>query len=260
MGVFNYAVLPALLLAQPAAAQELSRPQLPAPARAAAVALWKGLSAGMTPEEVLPVVVGIDGVKKAKVLPPRKTPQPRRLSISLTSEGIAINAMRFELAPVFKDDHLDQVLLAARNQCSANAVSTYAALNAGLQTRFPDTSLMPAALDESEVHAASRASLESGEESMRAYPLANSEAVVLLTFRFKAEGAPAYPSSYSKFGHALWQFAQTEYDHRKAECAGTGNRRMDVVLQYMTRDAFEAETGKLVLELKEKQDELASQL
>ena len=231
-----------------------------APAKAAPVALWKGLAAGMTPEEALPIVVGIEGVKKARVLPPRKTPQPRRLSISLTSEGIAINAMRFELAPVFKDDRLDQVLLAARNQCSANAVSTYAALTAGLQARFPDTSLMPAALDEAEVRAANRASLESGEESMRAYPLANSEAVVVLVFRFKAESAPAYPSSYSKFGHALWQLAQTQYDHRTSECAGTGNRRMDVVLQYMTREAAEAEAGKMLQKLKEKQDELASQL
>lgn len=95
---------------------------------------------------------------------------------------------------------------------------------------------------------------------MRAYPLANSEAVVVLVFRFRAESAPAYPASYSKFGHALWRLARTQYDHRHAECAGTGNRRMDVGLQYMTRDAFKAEADKFLQKLKEKQDELASQL
>jgi hypothetical protein len=56
----------------------------------------------------------------------------------------------------------------------------------------------------------------------------------------KIEGPPPYPATYSKYGMAAYNFASQQYEQRKAKCSGTGNRRMDVLIIYMTRAHYDA--------------------
>ena len=221
--------------------------------------LWQGLATGMTPEEALPAVHQIGGVKRAKVLKERKSNPERRIDIDYVTAKIPIANLPFELGPIFKDGRLSQVLLAARNQCGANATQVLSQLTTGLRGKYADAIGAPE-LSDRDFREAERNSLVSGEPSTVATAFANGEVAVFLTFRVTVEARPPYPTSYSKLGYSLWQLANLQYEQRQAECSGTGDRRVDVVLIYMPRSASDAARADTAAEQRDKADRIADQL
>lgn len=214
---------------------------------------------GMTPEEALPVVQQMAGVKRVKLLKERKSNPERRLDINYAPAKIAIADLPFELGPRFEQGRLSQVLLAARSQCGAHAPRVLTQLTTGLRGKYADPIGAPE-LSDRDFREAERSSLVSGEPSTVATAFANEEVAVFLTFRVTAEARPPYPTSYSKLGHSLWQLAKLQYEQRQAECGGTGDRRMDVVLIYMPRSAYDAARADTAAEQRDKADRLADQL
>ena len=227
--------------------------------KATSLTLWQGLIAGMTPEEALPIVQQIPGVKRAKLLKERKSNPERRIDIDLAPEKIAIAGLPFELGLRFEAGRLDQVVLAARKQCSSGAAHVAEQLAAGLRSKYAAVPSAPQ-ISDFNFPQAERASRASGAASGLATALGSDNVAVVLTFLVKVEAPRPYPARYSKLGHSLWALANTQYEHRKAECKGTGDRRMDAILIYMTRAAFDAAAARSEAEALEKAERTAERL
>lgn len=238
----------------------LSLPSVRAAEPARATSLWQGLAVGMTPEEALQVVQQIGGVKRAKLLKERKSNPGRRIDIDYDSNKVSIADLPFEIGPLFEGGRLSQVFLAARNQCGANATRVAEQLTTGLRGKYTGALSAPQSLSERDFRQAERTASTSGEPSGVMAGFANNDVAVLLTFRMKVEARPPYPTAYSKLGNALWDLANLQYEQRREECSGTGDRRMDVVLVYMTRAAFDAVVAGAEADEAEKVGRVADQL
>lgn len=238
----------------------ISIPSVAAAEPAGSAALWQGLVVGMTPEEALPVVQQIDGVKRAKVLKERKSNPDRRIDIDYDTDKIAIADLPFEIGPRFDGGRLSQVFLAARNQCGANATRVAEQLATGLRGKYTGAVSAPQSISERDFRQAERKSSTSGAPSGSMAGFANSDVAVVLTFHMKVEARPPYPTAYSKLGKSLWDLANLQYEQRREECGGTGDRRMDVVLVYMTRASYDAIVAGAKADAVEKSGRVADQL
>ncbi|WP_448140238.1 hypothetical protein [Sphingopyxis fribergensis] len=227
--LFASACIPLILAAPSARAQRAVDP----------IPLWQGLTYGMTPEESLPALQQIEGVKRAKILKERKSDPSRRLDIDYLPTKIAIAAMPFEVTPVFKDGLLAQVMLTAPNQCGAKGAEIFEQLAAGLRSKYSADIGTPN-ITERDFLDARRKSRVSGEPYKLGTAFANDRVAVMLFFQVKEEAPPPYPTSYSKLGVALWNLLRSEYENRKAECSGTGDQRVGVGLIYLTRAQYDA--------------------
>lgn len=87
------------------------------------IAIWQGLAYGMTPEEALPIIQGIAGVKRTKVIKAQRSNPARRLDIDYNSSKISIANPPFELGPVFENGRLKQVILAVPRQHSIDRLA-----------------------------------------------------------------------------------------------------------------------------------------
>ena len=235
-------------------------PSADAAESAGSAALWQGLVVGMTPEEALPVVQQIDGVKRAKVLKERKSNPDRRIDIDYDTDKIAIADLPFEIGPRFEGGRLSQVFLAARNQCGANATRVAEQLATGLRSKYTAALSAPQSISERDFRQAERKSATSGAPSGLMAGFANDEVAVVLTFHMKVEARPPYPAAYSKLGKSLWDLANLQYEQRREECGGTGDRRMDVVLVYMTRASYGAMVAGAEADDVKRADRVADQL
>lgn len=227
---------------------------------AGATSLWQGLAVGMTPEEAVPFVQQISGVKRAKVLKERKSNPDRRIDIDYDTDKIAIADLPFEIGPRFEGGRLSQVFLAARNQCGANATRIADQLTTGLRGKYTGALSAPQSFSDLDFRQAERKSSTSGAPSGLMAGFANSDVAVVLTFHMKVEARPPYPTAYSKLGKSLWDLANLQYEQRREECGGTGDRRMDVVLVYMTRASYDAIVAGAEADDVKRADRVADQL
>jgi len=214
----------------------------------------------MTPEEALPVVQQIGGVKRAKILKERKSNPDRRIDIDYDGNKVAIADLPFEIGPRFEGGRLSQVFLASRNQCGANATRVAEQLTTVLRGKYTGALSAPQTLSERDFRQAERTASASGEPSGLMAGFANDDVAVVLTFHMKVEARPPYPTAYSKLGNSLWELANLQYEQRREECGGTGDRRMNVVLVYMTRAAYDAVVADSEAEEAEKVGRVADQL
>ncbi len=223
------------------------------------VELWRGLAEGMNPESLLPYVKAIEGVKRAKVVNVRKPERPKRVRITYEAEDIQIGSLPFKLDLRFSDAQLAQVWLASTNQCGEDTEQIYKNLSAGLVAKYPQV-IYEAPLQRGDVLRAYSRSRESGERQAITHIFANDDVAVLLTFALLREGPPPNPGYGNRLARTLYSYALGEYRSRKSECGGTGDRRVDVTLQYMARAAFDEHARATSAEIKEEQEALVDQL
>lgn len=209
--------------------------------------LWQNFRYGMTPEEVLPQVLQTQGVKRAKVLKLKKTNSSRRLDIDFAPSKIGIAGIPFELGPVFEHNRLHQIALASQKMCADGASSLYDRLSEALVRKYSSPISAPA-IKLADLKAAESKSYRSGGPVGLMTAFANDDVAVTLSFQITHEPPPPYPEDYSKFAVSLWQLAKVQYDQRKADCAGTGDKRMDVTLIYMRRADFDAAVSTITNE------------
>lgn len=221
--------------------------------------LWQDLRLGATPEEVLPIIKAIEGVKNAKVLKEKRSNPARRIDIDYRAGALQIVGLPFELGPIFENGRLKQILLASRNQCETDAMGVYAKLSEGLKAKYSSQLTAPE-IKQRDFDEAEYKSLQSGEPQGLATAFANEEVAVMLAFQIKVESPIAYPSAYNKLAIALWRLASQQYENRKSECSGTGDRRMDVSIIYMTRASYDAALISSADETKSKQKETIDKL
>jgi len=214
----------------------------------------------MTPEEALPVVQHVAGVKRAKVLAERKSNPERRLDIDYVTSNIGIADLPFELGPRFENGRLAQVLLAARKQCGVQAMRVFERLASGLNDKYGDLGIAAPQLSDRDFREAERKSLTSAQPADLTATFANSEVAVMLTFRMTVEAPLPPPTSFNRLEHSLWQLASLQYEQRKDECEGTGDRRMDVVLIYLPRSVFDAALNETMAAERAKAEHTADQL
>ena len=202
------------------------------------IALWQGLSVGMTPEEALAAVSAVEGVKNAKV---RGRPEAvDRLQIHHASQKIVIAAVPFELSPRFANNKLKEVWLTAGDQCGAKATEVFQKLSMGLSSKYPQRIGPMQELSELDINRANSRARESGKPDGAAFAFASEAVAVGLVLQFEVAVPPPYPVGSGKLGASLWRLARSMYDQRAAECDGTGDRRMGVALRYMARSDFDA--------------------
>ena len=122
-----------------------------------------------------------------------------------------------------------------KNQCGANAVKTFTELGSAVGTKYPTSLFRGDSLTEAELRRAQRTSSQSSEPEHRSF-------------------------GYGKLGHALWRLARTQYEGRKSECGGNGDKRMDVVFQYLPIATHEAARQNLIEKEQQKEEALVEQL
>lgn len=245
---------------QPASEVPVQQPANVSPATGPAKVLWRGLAAGMTPQEAIPAVSAIEGVKRVKLTNERRPAETKRLSISYHSGHIPIGGLSFEIQPMFSEGRLEKVALYSQNLCSSEALTTYASLSEALRERYPEVLVGVEPLTERDVAEANLKALQSGEKSPVMFGFGSEAVAAVLSFHFAAEQSPPYPGSGSRLMTAIWRLAETQYSQRQAECGGTGDRRMDVAVQYMQREAFDGEVRKVFNQLKQDKKMLLDQL
>lgn len=220
-----------------AVAQELAQAPAPSPAQ---TALWQGLARGMSPEQVAAIVRGMAGIKDVKVRQTKGKSEPNALAIRYVKTGIDIAGLPFELAPTFRDGRLDQVMLAARGQCEAKAFEVFDTLSGALKTKYPEPLDAPQQIARSDLYNAEQRALTSGKPVGLATAFASKDMAVMLTFMISVEQPPAVPLGRDRLSSAIYGFLRNQYNQKRAECEGTGDRRMDVVLSYLSRSDFDA--------------------
>lgn len=254
------ALLPCPALSQPIAdetVREQSDQQIAAaPAEDQGVSfppLWQGLAKGMSPEAAIPTISAVEGVKSVRVRR-GNIEATERVQIRHDDKKISIARIPFELSPQFEHNKLKEAWLSAVDQCSNNAVQTFETLATGLVTNYPERLVGPEGLRNSDVSQANLKPLQSGEPAELAYAFANDSVAAILLFQFSATGSPPYPVGGGNVGAGVWQLAQSLYEQRRAECSGTGNRRMNLALRYIGRADLEALVeDQLQQELREQQ-------
>jgi hypothetical protein len=236
----------------------LGLPSLAQEAPTQSTTLWQGLAKGMTPEEAVPIISAMQGIKGVKV---RGKPEAAdRLKINYQGERIPVANMSFELMPQFENGRLKQVVLMSDAQCGENAMATFATLSAALAAKYPERIVSPEGMRRSDVARANLRSTQTGEPEVLTYGFANSEVVVLLSFGLKEESRPPYPYGGGSTMAAVWRLANSMYESRLAVCNGTGNKRMGVGFQYMARTDFNAGLQQLMQEHQADQQEIADKL
>lgn len=213
----------------------------------------------MAPQAVKTAIEDIEGVKRTRLINKGRDAEPRRVKVVHTRGRIPIDGRPFTLEPRFHNGRLAQVWLASPNQCGIEARVTYERISAGLKVKYPKV-IYEADMDRSDILRAFRRSGESGAKIPISHIYANNEVVVLLSFALARETPPPHPGYGSKLASSLYQLARTQYEQRKMECAGRGHERMDIVLQYLSRSAFDVQAAATEQDLIAEQDELADQL
>lgn len=226
----------------------------------APVALWQGLETGMTPEQTVPIIAAVGGVKRARPLPERPSDPQKRLDIDYVSGRIPIADMGFELEPRFDKGRLSQLYLIAKNQCASNFAKISGQLTTGLKAKYEPLRESPKEITEVNVLEAQQTSRSSGEAVSLFLGFGTNDLVVALHFQMKVEAPPPYPSGASTFVYNLWKLVRSQYDKRKSECGGTGDERMDVLLHYIPRPLYAASMSQAQDNDRAKKDELANQL
>jgi hypothetical protein len=201
------------------------------------VVLWQGLAMGMLPEEALPVVTALEGVKSAKVR--GNSDASERLQIRYTGQKITIANIPFELSPRFVRNKLKEVWLTAPDQCGAKAIEVFQKLATGLATKYPQRLGEVQDLSALDVSRANARALESGKPEMMAFAFTSDTVAAALIFQFEVAAPPSYPVNGGKLGASFWRLAQSMYDQRRSECDGTGDRRMGLALRYLARSDLE---------------------
>ncbi|WP_379554188.1 hypothetical protein [Qipengyuania sp. DGS5-3] len=223
------------------------------------IELWRGLEAGMEPVEAADTASMIEGIKRTKVINQRKPEKSDRVRVTHIRDAIAIGDLPFRLALKFRDSQLEEVVLGSQNQCGEQAESIAARLTQGLKQKYPE-SIYEDPMRRIDVLEAYRDSAVSGEKQSFTSLYANDTVAVSLTFAFEQEEPPLHPGYGSKLAISLYRLARTQYDQRRSECSGTGHRRVDVLIQYMTRERLTEAMEQTTRIIKEEQDELAKQL
>lgn len=232
--------------------------QSPQPPQQAA--LWRGLAAGMSPEEAAPLITQIEGVKSVKVLAEKRSNPERRLAIRYHASMVPIAGLPFELAPSFGGGRLSQVFLASRDQCAAKAVAVHRQLASSLRTKYAAAIAAPQRITDADVAGAEQSALVSGKPAGLATAFASDEVAVLLIVNIQVTPRPPVPTRYDRTSAAIWSILKSQYDARRAECDGTGDRRMDVVLVYMTRAAYDTRVSKAAEDERATASKLTDQL
>lgn len=226
----------------------------------APVALWQGLETGMTPEQTVPIITAVGGVKRVRPMAERRSEPGKRLDIDYVSGRIPIADMGFELEPRFEKGHLSQLFLIAKNQCASNFAKISGALTSGLRAKYEPLRESPKEITEVDVLEAQQTSRSTGEAVSLFLGYGASDLVVALHFRVKVEAPPPYPSGAGNFVYNLWKLLRSQYDKRKAECGGSGDERMDVILHYIPRPLYAASMSEAQDKDRAKKDALANQL
>ncbi len=244
-----------LLILMSAFPLSLVQAEEPAP-----VTLWQGLETGMTPEQTVPIIAAVGGVKRVRPLAERRSEPEKRLDIDYVSGRIPIADIGFQLEPRFDKGRLAEVYLIAKNQCASSFAKISDQLTNGLKAKYEPLRESPKEITEVDVLEAQQTARSSGEAVSLILGYGNNDLVVALHFRMKVEAPPPYPSGAGTFVYNLWKLVRSQYDQRKAECGGSGDERMDVLLQYIPRTLYAATMTKAEDNDRAKKDELANQL
>jgi hypothetical protein len=214
----------------------------------------------MPAEAAATPVAAIEGIKRVKVVPAKRPSQPAHLSIVYTADRIKIAEMPFELQVNFTEAGAQTVNLTAQDQCGAEAVMVFDTLAQGLLAKYPERLGSRKGLTEEDARQAKMHSLQSRKREILSYWYANDEVAVIVLIAVGIESPPPLPDHSSKLAYTLWQLAKSQYDTIKAECGGTGDERMNILLRYTTRASFEAELARVKSEIKADRAKLTDQL
>lgn len=207
------------------------------------VVLWQNLTVGMSPAQAMLVIQQVPGVRDVRIDKPGR-PDGRRLRIRYSAEKMQLAGLPFEMAPQFGKDGLERVAVATLSQCGARALETYIQLSSALASKYTLAPQAPATITAADFARAEYASRQSNKPQGLATAYTNKDTAVMLTFEVSVEARPAVPTYSDRVSMAIWSLLRQQYEQRRAECDGTGDRRMNIVLTYLPRSQYDAALAK----------------
>jgi hypothetical protein len=129
-----------------------------------------------------------------------------------------------------------------------------------LKQKYNEPIGVPQQITQVDVNEAEHRSFVSGKPVNLATAFAGEKVAVMLVFSMSREQLPPVPSVYSPAAYAIANLLRAQYEQRKAQCEGTGDRRMDVVLIYMTRAEYDARVASAASDEAQAARQLSDQL
>ena len=214
----------ALLLSGAAVAQTVAAQEAPA--------LWRDLHVGDSVAAVKAKLEATPGVKKVRVRTGNRD-GAERLAISYTLGGVDIFGAAFKLIPVFEGDKLTQMGLGTEPLCLDEGIARLEKMDSLLREKYPTDVVGPDSSLRSDALSASRRATQEAPTSIITVRKNDQTAVALMP-RFFATDPP--PTSYmtGRFARAASDFLWQQYESKRSECNGTGLRRVQLALIYVS--------------------------
>ena len=232
-------------------------------ASAQSFALWRSLTFDMTANDAATALDDMDEIKKTKVIFHRKTKKPKRISIKHRADGVTILGISYRIGTQINEGLLKRVRLYSGVLCANQTEKIFSDLKAALDKKYPDKFSETGGISEYDVSNAifeTRREDESISRPKIIRVFANSDVAVAVSFRFKISKPIPYPYRGGKTVRALWKLSNSQFLRDKLECSGTGDERMLLAIDYMSRSHFEqsvkSQTDAGERELKKAADDL----
>lgn len=216
--------------------------------------IWRDLIPGDSPDIVANKLSRIDGVKRVKIKP-AKNGGNARIGVTYNNSGIEILGERYQISLLFEGTSLKQVALQTGETCIGGMFDRFSRLRSVLVEKYPNeitsTGKLLTASDFSRAQFESTATVPS---SVGAF-YGNSSVVAMVRITFTRTDPP--PSGYttSALLNSLSALAWNQYRQLEATCNGTGDRKANIQIVYMTKKDFETASDKVIeADVKERQD------
>lgn len=218
--------------------------------------LWRDLAVGDSPEVVATKLSSVEGIKKTKVKA-AKPGKDAKVDVNYVESGIAILGDRYQVVPIFSGSSLKQVALQTGETCVGGIFDRYEKLRSVLIEKYPDEiTYTGGALSESDLIATQLDATASQPTSIGAF-FGNDTVVAMVQVQFTRTDPPSTTYVSGELAQSLNNLAWSLYRTRADACNGTGARRANIRLIYLSKDNFE-KMSKEIMEKDNAQREDAS--
>lgn len=232
--LYKLLIISSLFLCANASGQSVENEQ---PLKTVQKFLWRQFSLGMMSTEVAALLTEMPEIKSVKILPVKKPGSNAKIKFQLSRGGFDIAEVKWKPEFRFEDDGLSQIWLSAQNQCAFSLPSVFGDLSGALAAKYPEHVQGPLKLDDSDTSRATLDAISRNVSTSWRVIKKNNEVAVSLNINFIYEERPSLPSGGGLI-LSLWKISNSIYEGNLAECNGTGNRRVNYEIGYLTTDAL----------------------
>jgi len=221
--------------------------------------IWRDLSIGDSPEVVAGKISAIDGVKRVKIKA-AKNDGNARVDVSYVDGGIEILGEKYRILPIFAGVSLKQVALSTGETCVPGIFDRFSRLRAVLIEKYPnETTQTGSALTLRDLQDAEHSATGTIPTSIGAF-YGNDRVVAFVRLKFTRLDPPPGAYGGSALMNSLSALAWNQFRQAEATCNGTGDRKVEIQILYMTKADFDGASSKVIEQDKKERNDAATKL